>query len=322
MAITIEEIIQITGAQCDQNQALFKGIASLDRASCGDVSFFHRANQKEALLRTQAGACLIKKEFVKWLSPHVIPLITPCPYRSFVLLARALHPEPPVSAGRHPTAWIDPCATVHDSCRIGPNVVIHSGAVVGPECVIDGPTVIGENVHLGAQCRIEGHVTLSYAHIGQGVWIKAGTRIGQAGFGFLIEDAQAGIDIPHLGKVIIGQHVHIGANCTIDRGSFQDTQIGEFSRIDNLVQIAHNVVIGKHVIMAAQCGISGSSHIGDGCLLGGQVGIADHVHLAKGTKVAAKSGVMRSSQEGEMLAGIPAMPIVQWRRYVVRRGKI
>jgi UDP-3-O-[3-hydroxymyristoyl] glucosamine N-acyltransferase len=320
ISLGIKEIIDITGAHCTVKNVVFKGISSLDRASCDDVSFFYRADQKESLSLTNAGACFIQEEHKEWVPPHTLPLVTPHPYRSFIVLAWALNPSPPFSPGRHPTSWIDPCAQVHESCWIGPGAIIQAGAIVGPKCFVDAHTIVGDNVTLAEGCHIESHVTLTHACLDQGVYVGAGTRIGHVGFGFLM-DEKGFLDIPHLGKVVIGQGVHIGANCTIDRGTFQNTEIGAFSRIDNLVQIAHNVHIGKYVVIAAQCGIAGSSCIEDGCLLGGQVGLADHIRLGKRTKVAAKSGLMRSSLPGEILAGIPAMPASQWRRYVVQRGK-
>ncbi len=316
--VTLQSILELTKTTgADKEGAVFSGIAAIDDALPHQVSF---ARSGKDPIQTQAGACFIHPSQISRLPESVMPLLSEDPYKAFVLLARFLYPSEPVAPFVHKTAIIASDARVHASCSIGPGVVIEADVIVGKGTSIGAYSILGKGVVVGEDCSIESHVTLMHASIGQKVCIKAGARIGQRGFGFLMEK-EGMIDIPHIGLVRIGDRVEIGAQCTIDRGTFQDTCIGDDSRIDNLVQIGHNVKIGKRVVLAAQCGISGSCIIGDGCMLGGQVGLADHMTLAPGTRVAAKSGVMRSTREACVLAGIPAVPAGQWRRQVVHLEK-
>jgi UDP-3-O-[3-hydroxymyristoyl] glucosamine N-acyltransferase len=273
-------------------------------------------------LLTQAGACFVTPEDSSLLPSGTEKLITPRPYRAFInvlrnLDARSHGPEAPHIS---PQAQIHPSAIIDPTCSIGPNATIAKNVVIGQYSRIGAHTTLEDGVHVGAHSQISPHVTIEQAIIGDHVHIQSGARIGQAGFGFVVDDLGF-LDIPHQGRVMIADHVHIGANTTIARGSFQNTRIGAHTRIDALVQIAHNVTIGKHVVIASQCGIAGSCILGDGCFLGGQVGVSQGVSLAAGTKIAAKSGVMRGTERAENLAGIPAMPIQQWRRQVVVLAK-
>jgi UDP-3-O-[3-hydroxymyristoyl] glucosamine N-acyltransferase len=302
---------------------------SRDFATAGPdhITFFGdecpRVFEKNAVtLLTNAGACFVKKADAVLLPPCTLALITPRPYRTFIELLRILDARnngiavPSIS----PQATIHPSARVDPTCTIGPNAIIGKDVVIGQHSIIGAHTVLEEGVSIGAHTRIGSHVTIEQATLGDHVCIQSGVRIGQAGFGFVVDDLGF-LDIPHQGKVIIGNHVFIGVNTTIARGSFQNTSIGANTHIDALVQIAHNVRIGKNVVIAAQCGIAGSCVLGDGCFLGGQVGIANGISLAPGTKIAAKSGVIRGTEQAENLAGIPAVPIQQWRRQVVLLSK-
>jgi UDP-3-O-[3-hydroxymyristoyl] glucosamine N-acyltransferase len=273
-------------------------------------------------LVTSAGACFVKAQDAHLLPPHTAALITPRPYRSFVQVLRFLDARrtEPTPYGIHHSAHIHPSAQIDPTCQIGPGVIIEKNVIVQPHTRIGACTHIGENVVIGHDCSIGTHVSIEHSTIGNHVHIQSGARIGHIGFGFVIDD-QGFLEIPHQGKVILGNHVHIGANTTISRGSFSNTLIGNHTRIDALVQIAHNVHIGQHVVIASQCGIAGSCHLGDRCFLGGQVGLANGVVLAAGTKIAAKSGVMQSTHTAETLAGIPAVPAQQWRRSVVLLAK-
>jgi UDP-3-O-[3-hydroxymyristoyl] glucosamine N-acyltransferase len=276
------------------------GVATLDRATPNDLTFLHTKDYAQQAHITKAGACLTSARYRSSLPPSTLALVTPKPYEAFVLIALQFCP-PESPTGIHPTASIDPSAIIGEGCSIGAYAVIGKEVILGPRCSI------------GPQCTLE-HTTL-----GENVVLKSGARIGQIGFGFIMKESGM-LSVPHFGRVLIGDHTFIGANTTVDRGSFGDTVIGKHCRIDNLVQIAHNVVVGDSVVMAAQCGISGSTHIGSGSMLGGQVGISGHVVLAPGTQVAAKSGVMRSTKPGEKIAGIPAGPLAQWRRRAVEAG--
>lgn len=322
-SLTIQEIEELTGVLKATSSSFgaiaFGGVAALSSALSDQVTFFNNLTAEKELQNTQAGACFIQLRFCHLLPKHTIPLVTENPYRAFIILANVFLPKEKVAPMRHETAIIHATAVIHESCHISAGVIIESGAVVGPKCYVGPYTVIGSNVTLGNDCRIDSHVSLCNTNVGHRVHIKTGARIGQVGFGFLLDEKEC-IEIPHVGIVLLENDVQIGANCTIDRGSFQNTVIGEGSRIDNLVQIAHNVIIGKKVIIVAQTGISGSCIVGDGCILGGQVGLSGHLSIAAGTRIAAKSGVIRSNYKKEDLAGYPAIPSQQWRKQVVLEG--
>jgi UDP-3-O-[3-hydroxymyristoyl] glucosamine N-acyltransferase len=204
-------------------------------------------------------------------------------------------------------------AVLEPDVELGPGVVIGSGAQIGRGTRIGAQSVIGPGVTIGRDCEISANVTIGFALIGDRVRILAGTVIGEAGFG-----ATAGprglIDIPQLGRVILQDGVSIGANACVDRGAFDDTVIGENTKIDNQVQIAHNVRVGRNCVMAAHSGISGSVTIGDGVQFGGRAGVADHVTIGDGARVGAAAGVMKDIPAGETWGGMPARSIRRWMR--------
>lgn len=320
-SLTLKEIASRTGCTLSQDDTkVIQGVASLATAGPQDVSFFHKSEIRSQLENTQAGACFVRPSQASWVPSHVIPLTTRDPYRAFVIMARHFIPEEPVTPLVHPSSLIHPTAIVPDTCHIATGTVIEAHVILGDYCTIGANSVIGSGVTIGNASAIGPLCTITHAKLGAHVHIKSGTRIGQRGFGFIMDHKEC-LDIPHPGKVIIGDHTEIGANCTIDRGSFQNTVIGSYCKIDNLVQIAHNVIIGHRVVMASQCGIAGGCIIEDGCMLGGQVGLAGHLTLGAGTQVAAKSGLMRSSHPREKLAGIPAVPVGQWRRQILYHQK-
>jgi UDP-3-O-[3-hydroxymyristoyl] glucosamine N-acyltransferase len=239
--------------------------------------------------------------------------VTRDPYRAFVAVARALFPQ----ATRPSSLWEakegDAGALVHTEARLESGVVIDPGAVIGPRAEIGagtviGPTaVVGPDVRIGRDGMIGAGATVTHALIGDRVIIHAGCRIGQDGFGYLMERGRHG-KIPQVGRVIIQDDVEIGAGTTIDRGAIRDTVIGEGTKIDNLVQVGHNVMIGRNCIIVAQTGISGSVTLEDWVVLGGQVGIADHLTIGEGAQVGASSGVMNDIPAGARWFGTPAKP--------------
>jgi UDP-3-O-[3-hydroxymyristoyl] glucosamine N-acyltransferase len=214
------------------------------------------------------------------------------------------------------TAVIHPTATLGAGCCIDDYAIIGAGATVGPSCHIGAHAVIGAGVQLGEGCRIESFVNIQYAVIGNSVTIQSGAKIGQSGFGFDMDESGY-LTIPQLGRVLIGDDVVIGANTTIDRGASADTVIGAGSRIDNLVQIAHNVVLGKNCVLVAQVGIAGSTQLGNFVVAAGQVGIADHLTIGNGVRIGAQSGLLRDVAPGETIAGSPAIPIRDWHRQTI-----
>jgi UDP-3-O-[3-hydroxymyristoyl] glucosamine N-acyltransferase len=211
-------------------------------------------------------------------------------------------------------------ARIEPDVLLGPGVVVGAGAQIGRGTRVGANTVIGPGVAIGRDCEIAANVTIGFALIGDRVRICAGAVIGEAGFG-----ATAGqkglIDIPQLGRVILQDGVGIGANSCVDRGAYGDTVLGENTKIDNQVQIGHNVLVGRNCVMAAHTGISGSVTIGDGAQFGGRAGVADHVAIGDRARIGAAAGVMRDVPAGETWAGFPARPIWQWLREVAWLSK-
>lgn len=309
----LKTIAQKAGIIYEGEERSIVGLSGLQKAQQADLSFFHPVQAQTEAIITKAGACFIQEGDKDRLPKITIPLISPNPKLSFLRAARLFQTQNSRHSGIHPTAQVSDSAHVDITASIGPYVVVEEGAMIGPDCIIESMSVIGRGVRIEKGCYIGAHVTLSHAFLGPHVVVGSGTRVGQQGFGFML-DGHEFLDMPHLGKVHIHENVHIGANCTIDRGTFSDTVIHAHARVDNLVQIAHNVSIGSHAVIVAQCGIAGSSQIGPGCMLGGQVGVSDHVVLEAQTMVAAQAGIMRCTKKGERLGGSPAVPIQQWHR--------
>ncbi|PPE05584.1 UDP-3-O-(3-hydroxymyristoyl)glucosamine N-acyltransferase [Holospora curviuscula] len=305
----------INGAASEKQ---FSGVASFRTAGPHQVTSLDRLDLLKNSVQCNAGACFVRPEHKHFLSEKTLPLLCKSPWESCVTLMKAINKKisPKILPGIHPSAWIHPTAQVPNSCSVGPFVVIEENSVLGEGCILESHAVIGKSVCVGKECHIGPHVTVFHAQLGDRVHIHSGARIGQSGFGFIITDSGP-VDIPHWGKVQIGSDVVVGANTTIDRGTLEDTCIGDGTRIDNLVQVAHNVQLGCNVVLAAQTGLSGSCYVEDACILGGQVGLAPGVHLGAGTSVASKSGVMHASCPGAQLAGIPAMPLQKWKRQII-----
>ena len=209
----------------------------------------------------------------------------------------------------------DVSGTVHETALVDPTAVVCAGASVGENSLVGPHAVIGPGVQVGRDCEIGPHASIQCALIGNSVKIYSGCRIGESGFGVMPGPGGAE-DAPQYGRVIIQDFVTVGANTCIDRGAFEDTVIGERTKIDNLCQIAHNVIIGRNVVLASFAGISGSVTIGDGAMLGGRAGIADHVKIGAGAQIAASAGVFRDVPDGETWGGTPARPIRQWMREI------
>ncbi|MBI3437005.1 MAG: UDP-3-O-(3-hydroxymyristoyl)glucosamine N-acyltransferase [Proteobacteria bacterium] len=296
-------------------------IAALDLAGPRDLAFHDKQGMLGALRLTRAGVCLVAKPFVADVPAAVGAVIVDHPYRAFVdaagrLFPEALRPAPVFSLGEFADA-----ARVHSSANIESGATIEPGAIIGPEVEIGSGSVIGVNaaigrgVRIGRDCSIGACASIAHALIGDRVFVHAGCRIGQDGFGFLPGATHQ--KIPQVRRVIIQDDVEIGANSTIDRGGIRDTVIGEGSKIDNLVQIAHNVSIGRNCIIAAQCGISGSAVMEDFVVLAGQVGLADHVRIGSGAMIGAQSGVMNDVPAGQRWLGSPAMRAIEFLRQIL-----
>lgn len=289
-------------------------VRPLGVATAKDIACYHNTKYAQDLLETKAAACLIHPDNVHQAPEGMILLVTPRPYRAYGHLLQHFYPESHKRNVVKTPSSIAETAIISSSATIGPNCFIDNYAIIGDNveigegCHIGPHTIIEQGVKIGPNGKISAHVTISHALIGQHVNIKAGARIGQKGFGFDMDD-QGHVSIPQLGRVIIGDRVEIGSNTTIDRGSNADTEIGHGCRIDNLVQIAHNVILGENCVIVAQVGIAGSTKLGKFVIAAGQVGIAGHLTIGDGVRITAKAGLMRDVPAGETVAGFPAIPI-------------
>jgi UDP-3-O-[3-hydroxymyristoyl] glucosamine N-acyltransferase len=240
-------------------------------------------------------------------------LLVPDPRLAFTQIGHLFYPRDIPAAGIDGTAQIDATASIGAGSQIGCGAVIGRHARLGVGCVVGSNAVIGDGVIMGDNCCIGANSTISHAVIGSRVRISSNVSIGGEGFGF-VPGPKGLLHVAHFGRVVIGDDVRIGGNCAIDRGAMDDTSIGAGTVIDNLVQIAHNVRIGRNCVIAAQTGIAGSSTLGDQVMIGGQVGVNDHLTIGSRARIAAKSGVIHNVPEGETVGGYPAVPIRQWHR--------
>ncbi len=294
---------------------MLTGVAPLQTAGPGEVSFLDNRRYAPTLEKTAAGAVLVHPDMLARVPSGTVPIVTAEPYAGWARVAALFHPAPPASPGVHPSAFVDPAALVDPSAEIGPFAVIEAGAEVGARCRI-GPFVsVGAGVVIGADCRIGAHASLSHAILGIRVQLFPGARVGQEGFGFAAT-ATGFLTIPHLGRVILEDDVEVGANTTIDRGSTGDTVIGAGSRLDNLVQIGHNVRLGRCCVVVAQVGIAGSTMLEDFVQVGGQAAVAGHLRVGRKARIAAQAGVIADVPAGASLAGSPALPRLEFFRQV------
>jgi UDP-3-O-[3-hydroxymyristoyl] glucosamine N-acyltransferase len=295
------------GAEAPSQSLMLHGVAPLQTATAAEVSFLDNRKYLDALAATKAGAVIVHPDLASRVPATCIALVTPAPYVGWARAAALFHPLPPVTPGIHPTAVIAPDASIDSTAEIGPLVVIGAGAVVGPRCRIGALCVIGDGVVLGEDCRVGARAGLSHTLAGNRVTVFPGASIGQDGFGFAVS-AAGFVSVPQLGRVILEDDVEIGANTTIDRGSSHDTVIGAGSRLDNLVQIGHNVQMGRACVIVGQAGISGSTILDDHVMLGGQAGLTGHLHVGKGARIGAQSGVIADIPAGAEFVGSPAQP--------------
>jgi UDP-3-O-[3-hydroxymyristoyl] glucosamine N-acyltransferase len=317
--LALHEIAALTGASVPAGASRrLTGIAALDRASPADLVFLDRRSHVDAARATHAGACLATAELARGLPDRVVPLIVEEPYAAFVTAARAMFPQALRPSSLTPAGAVEG-AHVDPSARLEDGVTVEPGAVIGPRAEIGSGTIIGPNAVIGSEVRIgrDGAVgagcTIANALIGDRVILHPGCRIGQDGFGFLRSGTDH-VKIPQIGRVIIQDGVEIGAGSAIDRGSLRDTVVGEGTKIDNLVQVGHNVTIGRHCIVVANSGVGGSSVLGDFVVLGASVGVADNVTIGEGAQIGAASGVHGHVPAGARWIGTPAKPMQHWLR--------
>ena len=284
------------------------GVASLERAGPGDLSFLVSPRYLPYFQRTSAGAVLLAPDFWDAASGPAAYIVVADPADAALRVLRALHREPPAAWGIHPTARIGLGARWSGRIAVGPGAVIGAGASLGADCRIGAHAILEEGVTIGDHCTIGPHAAvLRDAVLGNRVRLQPGARVGGPGFGFARGDT-GHERIPHVGGCIIEDDVEIGANTTIDRGSFDDTVVGHGTKIDNLVQIGHNVRLGMRCIVMAQVGVGGTTVIEDDAVLAGQAGLAGHLRVGRGAQIAAQSGVIGNVPAGVAVSGYPARP--------------
>ncbi|MFO0154181.1 MAG: UDP-3-O-(3-hydroxymyristoyl)glucosamine N-acyltransferase [Alphaproteobacteria bacterium] len=303
----IRGLLGLSGAEDDGR--LFAGVAPLHLAECDDVAFMEGRKNLTALKATKAGAVLVEEVFAEHVPHGCVALVVTAPQASFIRIAARFHPPAQPEPGIHPTAVISSDAIIGPGCEIGAFVYVGPGAEIGAQCILEHHSSIGAGCKLGAYGRIHAHACMEYCIAGERVVLHPGARIGNEGFGFITTAEGQHVTMPQLGRVIIGDGAEIGAGTCIDRGAGGDTVIGPSVRIDNLVQIGHNVTIGRGAVIVAQVGISGSTSIGDYVVLAGQVGIAGHLNIGAKARVGAQAGVMNDIPAGTDVLGSPAWPL-------------
>lgn len=321
---TAGEIAALTGAELCTPGLADNQVSRLAPADKGgrDTLVFVEGRRNAGLVATvDAAALLCDGDAAANAPPGVAVLVSAHPHRDFAMLGRLMFPTAARPGAMTGETGVSAAAHIHSSAIVEEGVIVEAGAVIGPDARIGAGTIIAPNAVIGSSSCIgrNGYigpgVTIQHALIGDRVIIHAGARIGQDGFGYV--PGGKGVEkVPQLGRVIIQDDVEIGANTTVDRGALSDTVIGEGTKIDNLVQIAHNVRIGRFCMLAAHCGISGSVTIGDGAMLGGRVGIADHLTIGSRAQVAATAGVMTDIPAGERWGGAPAQPMKAMMREI------
>jgi UDP-3-O-[3-hydroxymyristoyl] glucosamine N-acyltransferase len=315
--LTLGEIAARTGASVEgaDAQRVIRDVAPLETAGRDEISFLDNPKYADAFAASRAGAAFVRPEMADRAPSGLALLLTKDPYKAYALAARAFYPQTALKPGIASTAIVDPTAQLGEEVEIGHYAVIGARVEIGARCRIGAHTVIGDGVVLREDVRVHPGCTLSHCIVGARTTIFPGARIGQDGFGFA-PDPRGHVRVPQLGRVIVGADVEIGANVTIDRGAGPDTVIGDGTMIDNLVQIGHNVSVGRGCVLVAQVGISGSTKLGDFVMAGGQAGLAGHLTIGSRARISAQSGVMRDIPEGVTVTGFPATPIKEYFRQV------
>ena len=317
---TLGELAEVLQARLDGDPGrVVTGVAPLESAGPDQISFLTDLRYRGAADTSRAGAFLAPRDVRDLPAPT---LGCDAPQQALIQLLRLFHPPVPTPAGVDRTAVVAPEARIDPSASVGPLCVVESRAVIGPGARLHALVYVGLGVEIGDDTVVHPHVSLrDGVRVGRRVIIHSGAVLGADGFGFAF-DGTAHRKIPQVGGVLIEDDVEIGANTTIDRATFGDTIVGRGTKIDNLVQIGHNVVVGEHSLLVAQVGISGSSRLGRGVVLAGQVGVADHVTIGDGVIVGAQSGIKSSLPAGEKVFGSPARPIGQAMRIIVAEARL
>ncbi len=323
----LAELATLVGAEISgagRDDLVIDDVSSLHDANAAQISFFDNVKYKDDFMVSAAGACIVSPKMATFAPDGMTLLVSDSPYKSYALIAQHFYPidnDDLADTIIHPSAVVAQSAEIGTGSHIKAGVVIEGGVKIGRSVCIEPNAVISQNVEIGDGCVIGANASISHALIGNNVRLYPGVRIGQDGFGFAIDPA-GHVKVPQLGRVIIDDSVEVGANTTIDRGAGPDTHIGQGSWIDNLVQIGHNVKIGRGCIIIAQTGVAGSTVLEDYAVLAAQVGVAGHLTIGMGARIAAQSGIMRDVPAGSEVMGSPAMPAKQHMRQVAMLKKM
>ena len=320
--IELTEIAAAVKAEIVGNKdLLIEKLQTISSATINDLTFLSNPQYSKQLKKSKAGACFMQESDLPILPEGMTALLTDNPHFAWAQTLEMFFPKITSDSHISKSASISPNAKINSGCFIGANAIIEDGAEIGLNCHISPNVYIGRKVIIGDNAYIGHSATIEFSKIGSDVTIHAGARIGQAGFGFA-NDGNKIINVLQIGAVIIGNNVEIGANTCIDRGAIEDTVIGNNTKIDNLVQIAHNVKIGQNCFLSGQVGIAGSAIIGNGAILGGQVGVNGHIKLNDRAVIAGASVVIRDVKEGEVIGGHPAVDINSWHRQTILLKKM
>jgi UDP-3-O-[3-hydroxymyristoyl] glucosamine N-acyltransferase len=320
LAVIAERIGADLPAGVDASRAI-EDVRPLGEAGAAHVTFLDNRKYLPQLEQAKAGACILAPAFVSRLPAGTTALVLKAPYRGFALALQLFYPDAMTPLGARFPAGEEGTGNVHPTAKIGEGACIEPGAVIGREARIGAGTtiaagaVIGYRVVIGRDCYIGPCASILHALVGDRVLIHPGVRVGQDGFGFAM-GPEGHLKVPQIGRVILHDDVEIGANSTVDRGALKDTVIGQGTKIDNLVQIGHNVVMGRGCVIVGQTGISGSAELGDFVVMGGQSGLVGHIKVGSGAQIAGGSHPKNDVPAGARMGGTPARPFREWAREI------
>jgi UDP-3-O-[3-hydroxymyristoyl] glucosamine N-acyltransferase len=302
---------RVGGAVQGDRERPIAGLAALETAGPEELSFLANPQYLEAARASRAGALLVARPFAGLTCDLVV---VADPYLAFARLLADLHEPAAPAPGIHATAVVDASAEIDPTAAIGPYAVVGEHSRVGARAELMAHVVVGRDCRVGEDCVLHPHVVLyDRTVLGERTILHAGVVLGSDGFGYAPGEGKP-FKIPQVGRVVVGAEVEIGANSTVDRATLGETTIGDATKIDNLVQVGHNVAIGRSAILCGQVGIAGSARLGDGVVMGGQSGSSGHLEIGAGVKVAGKTAVFAAVPAGQTVAGIPAIEIGSWRR--------